>query len=612
MSLVQLKKITHYFRDTLILENVSFDINRNATLGLIGDNGCGKSTLLNIINGEIKPTLGDMIFNEKLEITKLNQKPRFTKSTVYQEIRSVYKEIVECEKLIKKYEEVIKENNNQEILSEYYSVLDKYNRLGGYQYEHNIDKSIRAISWDKSYYQKNTKKLSGGEKTRLELAKLLISDPDILLLDEPSNHMDNQGINWLKKFINNFSGSTVLVSHDRDLLDSVCDEIVEIDNKTSMHFSGNYTFYIKEKDQYIKTQRELYKKQKHKLANLTDEIQNRKSWFQKGQRTKDKDGNDLRREVKHHMRTKSAKQAKIIKSKERQKERIKENMVDYYSDKHRIRIDFDKNIPIGSELISLNNMSKRYGNNILFSNVNLTLQTRKKIALIGKNGSGKSTFLKMLLKLESPSKGLIKLGSSIKPAYLDQELSNLDPNLSAFEQLQGINDITPSQTCYLLARLHIYDQKATKPIKLLSVGEKMLVSITKLLIDDFNLLILDEPTNHLDIAKREVLEESLKEYPGSIIFVSHDKYFAKALAEEILYIEDKKVKHFRDSYTSFLNFLDLKNSDQFDIKNLKDELLLLKMSIFSVDENNLDESTKLELAKNQKRAREIEKLISNK
>lgn len=310
MSLIKLKNISHYFRDKLIFENISFDIKDNTTLGLIGDNGCGKSTILNIIKGDIKPTSGDVIFNSVLNISKLTQKPKFSKDTVYQELKSVFKDISECEKLIKKYEETISKASCEDDLKEYYTLLDRYNRLGGYQYEYNIEKALRAVSWDNSYYNKKTRNLSGGEKTRLELAKLLILKPNILLLDEPSNHMDSQGIKWLKNFINNFSGSTVLVSHDRDLLDSVCDEIVEIDNKESMHFPGNYSFYRKEKDQFIITQRELYKKQQHKLTNLTEEIQSRETWFQKGQRTKDNEGNDLRREVKHHMRTKSAKQAK--------------------------------------------------------------------------------------------------------------------------------------------------------------------------------------------------------------------------------------------------------------------------------------------------------------
>ncbi len=611
MSIIKLDNVTHYFRDKLIFENISFEVQNGKTLGLIGDNGSGKSTILKLIQKELTPFSGNIIVDKKIKLSKLNQYPLFKKETVYDELRSVFNNILNCEQEIKKYEQIISKNKDEVNLIRYYELLNKFQEMGGYQYEHKIDKALRAISWDKSYYNKKIANLSGGEKTRLELAKLLLRNPNVLLLDEPSNHMDYKGLEWLHNFILNFSGSVIIVSHDRDLLDKVCDEIVEIDNKTSMHFAGNYSFYKKEKDQYIITQRAIHKKQKNKIDSLKSEIYNRQSWFAKGQRTKDKDGNDLRREVKHHMRTKSAKQARIIKSKERTIEKIQEDMVDYYSDKHRIRLSFDNNLPIGSDLITVENMSKKYNEQVIFLNTSLNIKTGNKIALVGENGSGKTTFIKMLLGIEKPDQGIVKLGQSIKPAYLDQELTNLNFDKNAIDQLVGINDIKINQARYLLSRLHIYAEKATKPVNKLSIGERMLVAITKLLVGDFNLLILDEPTNHLDIRKREVLEKSLKEYPGSIIFVSHDRYFAKTLGKEVIYIKDKKIHHFRDSYTNYLSFKKIKENESEHIEDLKKELLLLKMSIYT--SNELANSQKdIDLTQQQNRIKELERIIAKK
>jgi len=611
MTIIKLVDVTHYFSGKLVFQNISFEVNKGTTLGLIGDNGCGKSTLLKMIQKEIIPFSGDVIVDKKARISKLNQYPQFSNEKVYDELKGVFKDILECEKEIKSFERKLKTNKVSTDLKKYYKLLDLYQQLGGYVYEHKIEKAIQEISWDKSFYEKKVINLSGGEKTRLELAKLLLQNPNVLLLDEPTNHMDSEGLDWLHSFISNFSGAIVVVSHDRELLDKVCDEIVEIDNKSSMHFSGNYSFYKKEKEKYIETQRAIHKKQKQKIDSLKEEIDSRQSWFQKGQRTKDKDGNELRREVKHHMRTQSAKQAKIVKSKEKTLEKMQNNMVDYYSDKHKIRLNFENNLPIGSDLITIKSMTKQYGSNIIFKNISLSLKTGSKIALVGKNGSGKTTLIKMLLGIEKPTEGLIKLGKSIKPAYLDQELTNLDNNKSALDQLVGINDIKISQARYLLARLHIYAEKAIKPVKQLSIGERMLVAITKLLIDDFNLLILDEPTNHLDIRKREVLEYSLKEYPGSIIFVSHDRYFAKALSDEVIYIENKKVKHFKDSYTNFIKFVNIKENGNEDLEDLKKELLLLKMNVYTSTEPQNDEE-QLEIIRKQKRIKELEVLIANK
>jgi ATP-binding cassette subfamily F protein 3 len=582
MTLLKLSNISCYYANKEVLHDVNIEVNEGARIGLIGENGSGKSTILKIICQELKPDSGIVYSLPNLKISKLDQKAQFRQDTVIKELKNEYSELQWIENRMRELEELMSSSDNQALLREYSTLLERFQSAEGYQYEHNIDVALRQIGWDDTYFDKNVLTLSGGEKARLQLAKILLLKPKLLLMDEPSNHMDIETKKWLKEFINDFNGSILIVSHDRDLLDSTCNEIIELDFGETMHFPGNYTFYKKEKEIFIKSQKAIYRKQQSQIAQLKSEINSRQSWFARSLRSTDAQGNELRREEKHHMRGVGAKQAKIVKSKEKQLEKLYSESINYPSDKHKIRISFNNMPQIGSELLTFKNMSKSYGELSIFHDVNISIQSGHKYSLYGANGSGKSTLIKMVIGHERPTKGEVILGKSIKAAYLDQELDSLDLNNSAFDELSNIKRITVSQARYLLARLHIYGDKATRSMNHLSIGERMLVAITKLLVDDYNLLILDEPTNHLDIKKREVIEEALSEYPGTVIFVSHDEYFARAIADKVLYIENKDLLLFQGDYDFFTN--SILNKENIQSIKLNEELLTLKMKLFTLDQ----------------------------
>lgn len=412
-------------------------------------------------------------------------------------------------------------------------------------YQAEISKALAAVGWDDSYRHRTVNTLSGGEKTRLGLARLLLSHPDILLLDEPTNYMDIDGMEWLEQFLHSFSGAVVVVSHDRHFLDKVASEIVEIEKGKSVHYSGNYSEYVRQKQVRLESQAETYKQQQRRIQQLEQMIARHMAWFHKAHKAAGT--NDF-------LRGKSKKHIAVVKSKRKQLERLKEQAVEKPKEPPRLKINFGEEVVPGSELIVARGLRKAYGERVLFDDVNLAIPAGGKLGLIGPNGSGKSTFIRLLLGEEVPTAGEIWLGKSTVPAYFDQELGDLDLNRSAVDELTHSTGLTLNEARFLLACYQIYAEKATKPMRQLSPGERVRVSLTKMLVCGANFLILDEPTNHLDIPSRESMEQALCEFPGSVLLVSHDRYFMDEVVDGILSIENGTICYYPGSYSEFQQY----------------------------------------------------------
>lgn len=502
MSLVRMENLTKSYGANLILDSINWQIAADDRVGLIGNNGSGKTTLFKIAVGEIKEFKGICECAKRARIGYLKQEPDFASDLKLRDAirESAFEHIQEMERqmeeLTQRMSEVEDDDEQAEVLDQYARVQEKYEAHGGYDYEHRIDSVLAGMGFRNADFSLPVRVLSGGQKGRAAIAKLLLEEPDLLLLDEPTNHLDLEATEWLEEFIKTeYRGAVIVVSHDRYFLDRVVTKITELHNNKLKEYRGNYTKYMFLKERQLLVQQREYSQQQEEIDHNLDFVRR----YHAGQRSKEARG-----------RMKMLDRMELIDKPQ--------------GDDKKIKLNFTTEVRGGDDVLQLRSVSKTYDGKTLFRDLTMDLYRKDRLGIIGPNGVGKTTLLRMIMNQEKPSTGTVRLGYNLKLGYYDQQLSGLNTGNTVLDELwQLIPKGNPGEVRSYLGRFLFSGDDVFKRIGDLSGGEQSRVAIAKLLLENANFLILDEPTNHLDISSKEVLEDALSEFPATMIIVSHDR-----------------------------------------------------------------------------------------
>ncbi len=529
---ISVKNLTKFFViGENLLDGVSFEIQEGECVAILGRNGCGKTTLFNILTGQMDYDDGEVFVNPHKRIGLISQIPRFPCGyTVEDVLRSAFAELYRLQKQMAELEDTLSASATREQLARYDDLANRFQSGGGYDMDVQVDKICNGLGITPEQRVQEFASLSGGEKTRVNLARLLLEQTDILLLDEPTNHLDLKSVEWLEGYINGFKGTVLTISHDRYFLDRVADRVIEIADGHAEHYSGNYSFYIEEKQARFDLQLKQYEQEQAKLKQLGYTVERMKGWGINNRTL-------YRRamSIQHRME-------RIEKTKRPTKEK---NMKATFGEK-----EFS-----GDMVFELKNLEKSYGARTLFSNVELKVEGGERIALLGDNGTGKSTFIKCLLGDEDCA-GKIRFGPTVKWGYLPQIIHFDHPERSLYDTMLYEKNCTPQMARDRLGAFLFQGEDVFKHVGDLSGGEQSRLRLCMLMDEKINLLILDEPTNHLDIASREWIESAIEEFDGVLLFVSHDRYFVEKFAERIWLLEDGQIRDFKCGYRKYRAILE--------------------------------------------------------
>lgn len=535
MVTLSCKNIRKSFGITQILKNISFNINEGEKVGLIGTNGAGKSTLFKIISSQMECDDGELYVEKNISIGYLSQHLELnSQSNIFEELLNVFDNLLTMEDTIKKLEEEMKKPYGEQttqvhnkIIKEYTDLTEYYGLCGGYTYRAEINKVLNGLGFLKQDYTKKIEILSGGQKTRLALCKLLLKKPALLLLDEPTNHLDLDAIEWLEDYLKAYKGTITIISHDRYFLDAITNRTFEIVNGHINCYNGNYTKYILLKRKMYEDQQKAYQQQQSEIKRQEDIIERYKSFN----------------------REKSIKAAES-----RQKALDKIERIDLPDrDKRPANIKFETQIESGNDVLHIERLSKKYGDNLLFENLDMDIKKHEKIALIGDNGIGKTTLFKILMDKTKCDEGFAHLGKNVFIGYYDQEQSDLNFEKSVLDEVwDDFPELTTTQIRTKLAAFLFTGDDVFKKISALSGGEKCRVNLIKLMLSKANFLLLDEPTNHLDIMSREALEDSILAYDGTVLVISHDRYFLNKVVDKILELKQQGITQYLGNYSYFI------------------------------------------------------------
>ncbi len=525
------KNITKSYGTDVILNQVSFHINEREKAAIVGINGAGKSTLLKIIMGELAADEGEVILAKDATIGYLAQHQELSsESTIYDEMLTVKADVIRLEENIRSLERQMKEVDVEELtrlLNTYTRLTHEFEHKNGYAYKSEVVGILKGLGFTQEEFTKPITTLSGGQKTRVALGKLLLSTPDLILLDEPTNHLDMESIAWLENFLVNYSGAVVVVAHDRYFLDKVVTKVVELEGSKAVMYEGNYTAFAQKKEAQRETVLRHYFNQQREIKRQEEVIAKLRSFN----------------------REKSIKRAE---SREKMLEKV-ERIEKPAQVNSRMDIRLEPHVISGNDVLTVKGLSKAFGLNLLFENINFEIKREEKVAIIGNNGTGKTTLLKIINGLEPADSGEIRLGTRVKIGYYDQEHQVLDPKKTIFEEIQDeyphMNDTAIRNT---LAAFLFTNDDVFKLIGSISGGERGRVSLAKLMLSEANLLILDEPTNHLDITSKEILENAIRSYTGTVLYVSHDRYFINRTATRILDLTAHSLVNYIGNYDYYL------------------------------------------------------------
>lgn len=525
------QNISKSFGVNEVLKDVQFHIEEREKVALVGINGAGKSTLLKIIMGEEAADSGQVILSRDKTIGYLAQQQDTALShTIYEEMLSVKQHIIELDAQIRKLELDMKHVEGDELntlLNTYTRLNHEFEIQNGYSYKSEINGVLKGLGFTEDDYDTKISTLSGGQKTRVALGRLLLSKPDIILLDEPTNHLDMNSIRWLESYLTNYDGAVLIVSHDRYFLDRIVTKVVELEFGTSRVYNGNYTWYAAKREEIRASEMKAYLNQQAEIRHQEEVIAKLKSFN----------------------REKSIKRAE---SREKMLDKIE--VLDKPKEvRDAMRITLEPEVESGNDVLLVEHLSKSFGTNCLFRDLSLDIKRGERVALIGNNGTGKTTILKILNHQLPKDEGRIVLGSRVKIGYYDQEHQVLSPEKTIFQE---ISDTYPSMNNTrirnVLAAFLFTGDDVFKQIKDLSGGERGRVSLAKLMLSSANLLILDEPTNHLDITSKEILESALNSYTGTLFYVSHDRYFINKTATRILDLTGGHLNEYKGNYDYYL------------------------------------------------------------
>ena len=515
---ISLNEIQKYYGANLVLENISFEIHSTDRLGIVGKNGCGKTTLFKIITGEESYDKGNLARRKGASLGYLPQDTGIFNDFIVKDLLNEgFTELNEIKERIDLLLWDMEEN-----LELYGELEDRYAKLGGYEREEALKRVILGLKIDENLLHKSFGELSGGEKSRVVLGKTLLQNPNVLLLDEPTNHLDIHTVEWLEEFLREYEGSVVIISHDRYFLDRVTNKIVEIERGEAFSYLGNFSSFTKEKEEIMQRQLEAYELQQKQIEKMEDAIRRFRHWG-----------------------ANSDNEAMFKKAKNMEKRIERMEKVELPKDDKKIRLNFQEEKKGNFRVLKVENLSKNFGDKTLYGNISFEIVKGEKVALIGKNGTGKTTLIKEIMENNNPQ---IRLGESVKIAYLDQICEFEDESLQVIEYFFRETDLKEEELRPALARYHFYGEDVFKKISGLSGGEKSRLKLMIMITKGFNFLILDEPTNHLDIGFKEVFEETLKDFTGTVLFISHDRYFLNSVCERIIELQDGKLYDYSGNY----------------------------------------------------------------
>lgn len=542
---LSLNGVKKYMDANLILQNISFQVYEGEKVGIVGANGSGKSTILKLIAGILKlechpgntPTLGydEGIISIPREATRayLEQIPQDYDgylvidilNMAFAEVRSIEQELRSLEEKMNTLEGVALEK----VLKQYSELTQLFEVKGGYEIEEKLSRVCKGLNFSESFLNKDFQLLSGGEKTTVGLGKILIENPDILLLDEPTNHLDMGSIEWLEDYLKSYKGIVIIVSHDRYFLDNVVSKIIEIEDMECQTYKGNYSAFVKEKEERMVLQFEDFREQQKQIKAMEKTVRELRDWAQRSDNSK------------FYKRAASI-QKKLEKMKRIEKPKF---------ERRNMRLSFKETERSGNETVKAKKLSKSFGEKVILKDADIMIYYAERAALIGANGSGKTTFLKMLLGEERPDSGAVELGANVKVGYLPQAITFPNEELTVVECFREDFFIMEGKAREYLSKFMFYGSSVFKKVKHLSGGERIRLKLSQLLYEDVNLLILDEPTNHLDIDSIETFEAALEEFHGTIFFISHDRYFINKISDRLIALENMKFVNYAGNYDDY-------------------------------------------------------------
>ena len=527
MIIAQAQDLEQRFGGNTIFSNISFSVPDNARIGLVGPNGAGKTTLLKIMTGQQEPTSGQFTINKGLNVGYIAQENALDEDkTIWDEMLTVFDNLIEKNKRITKMQEQIAEHpEDEDLLKRYDQLAYDFEQEGGFTYQAEIKSILNGFNFKENTWQKVIRTLSGGEKTRLAFVKLLLQKPPVLLLDEPTNYLDLDTLDWLEAFLKNYQGAIITVSHDQYFLDHLANQIFELNFGKLTTFKGNYSQYVKERELMDNQQEAAYEKQQEKIKKEEEFIQ------------------------KNLVRASTTKRAQSRRKALDKMERIKPP-----KHKQKVRINFTSDRPSGKEVLIAKDLTIGYPDKTMVSDIDFQVNKNDRVAIIGPNGIGKSTLLKTIMKKLEPKDGSIKYGASLDIGYYDQELQSLDPSKTVLDTIWDRHKTMPEKDVRsILASFLFTAEDIDKTVGQLSGGQKARLTLTVLSLEKDNFLLMDEPTNHLDIEAKEVLEQALDNYDGTLLFVSHDRYFINELANKIISVRDGHAKIYNGNYSYYLD-----------------------------------------------------------
>lgn len=590
--IISCSNIKKSFNDKLILDGISFHIEANEKVALIGNNGAGKTTLFKILTKELTSDDGIVTYAKDCSIGYLKQHMELnSQHTVYEELLHVFDEVIKLEEKLHMLEAEIASTSSLELIHIYDEMRIQFEKKKGYEYKSLVKGVLKGLGFDDSVYNKPIPILSGGQKNRVALGKLLLEEPSLLLLDEPTNHLDIEAIEWLEGFLKAYKGAVMIISHDRYFLDKIVNKVVHIEFAKSFVYSGNYSDYM------IKSAKEFEVAMKH---------------FEKQQREIAKQQAVIAK-LKQFNREKTLKRARS-----REKQLAKVEVMDLpMIDNKPMQLTLTPRITSGQDVLTVSELGKSFDANTLFKDISFDIKRQEKVALVGPNGVGKTTLFRMILKTLEPTSGVVNLGSNVIVGYYDQEHMNLNADHTIMEEIQlAFPELKNGEIRNVLAAFLFTEDDVFKNISSLSGGERGRVALAKIMLSKANFLILDEPTNHLDILSKEILENAISNYEGTVLYVSHDRYFINQTATKVIhmtsggitqylgdydyYVEKKKEKASEtiinvETGSGSANKEDWKKQKEYQshLKRLENELSKLEMQIEKAEEQILEIDNKL-------------------
>lgn len=531
MIICSLQHVKQMYGAHTVFHDICCEVKKGERVGIIGRNGEGKSTLLHVMAGKEPPSEGTVTRKKGLSLGLLEQLPKLDpEKPVRALLHDVFSDLNELKEKLAEIERALAENpaSLDQLLATYGSLQDQFLQLGGYEIDSRINRVVSGLQLV-HLLDKKWQELSGGERTKIGLARLLLRSPELLLLDEPTNHLDLSAIEWLTDFIRQYDGTVVIVSHDRYFLDEVTTSIFELEHGELHTYQGNYSSYMKEREERILREFQHYQDQQKKIKKMKETIKRLKEWANRSNPPNDG----------LHRRAKSMEKALA------RIELLKKPILQH----KKVDLDFHIQNRSGTDVIMMENVAKTYGERELFHDVQLHVRFQERVAIVGENGSGKSTLLNMILGEQQPEKGRIQIGSNVSIGYLSQHNEEMDGKKTILEEFRTKVTVTEGEARHILARYLFYGNTVFRKVKDLSGGERMRLRLAQLVHQRHNLLILDEPTNHLDIDSREVLEEALSEFQGTIIAVCHDRYFLDRLFPVTYWLADRLLTRYEGNYT---------------------------------------------------------------